>query len=140
MTAKEAIEACQRQDCHCRTCGNDHGGECMTLEGNCGEAVMLNRCPVQKCLNWTKKEAPPSEGLDDLLSTLMPVLGEKLSEKGNIKVTIENWEEQPEIMESVDEFILIARKGTVIYFKSRSCVMFKLAAIKRIKDIIKENL
>ena len=52
----EAYSLCQNQDCHCRTCGNDQNGECVVQEGNCGEAVMLNRCPVQKCPNWAERQ------------------------------------------------------------------------------------
>ena len=58
MTAKEAKETCQHQDCQCKTCGNDHSGVCAADEGNCMEAITLERCPVIGCCyNWELKEA-----------------------------------------------------------------------------------
>ena len=54
----EANDTCQHQNCQCRTCDNDHGGECAVDEGSCTEAITRERCPVIGCSNWKPKEAP----------------------------------------------------------------------------------
>ena len=57
MTAKEAKETCQHQDCQCKTCGNDHTGVCAADEGNCLEVQNTERCPVRRCANWVDKKS-----------------------------------------------------------------------------------
>lgn len=87
-----------------------------------------------------KQGNTPHQGLDEMLSALMSGLREKLNEKGNVKVTIEGFAEQPVILEGVNEFVLFTRTGIEADFKSRASIRFRKAAIAQIKESIIENL
>lgn len=90
-----------------------------------------------------KQEITPPQGLDDVISAIFPELKEKLNEKGSVKITIEGWSGnggELENLEDISEFILIARSGKDMFFKSAASIPFRIAAISEIKDTILENL
>ncbi len=80
----------------------------------------------------------PSEVIDDLLNYFHEEIT-SLDKKDKIRVIIENWEDEPNITENVDEFILFAGAGTKISVIGSHSKSFGLLALNKLKKILQES-
>lgn len=78
----------------------------------------------------------PSEVIDDLLNCFHEEIA-SLDKKDKTRVIIENWEDEPNITENVDEFILFARAGTKISVIGSHSKPFGLLALNELKKYCK---
>ena len=78
------------------------------------------------------------EEIDGLLNDLHEAIA-SLDKKDKIRVIIENWEDEPNITENVDEFILFTGAGTKISVIGSHSKPFGLLALNKLKKILQES-